>query len=288
VAACAMADVSAADRLTVGHFMMRRWTLAEDVAGLERLGFRSISVASSKLEAFGVRRGLRLLRSSSLRVSHVLSSAAVGVERARRRAALDRARRAIERAHELEADVVVVIAGARGTRAWQSAAADLAHGMGALLPAARAAGVRLAVEVIHPLRQDLSFVNTVADASALVRRAGPRAGYVLDTWHSGWEPRLLDVIDHDARSRIHAVQLSDYKRVTLRNMDRALLGRGVLPLEEIVGRLERAGYRGWYELEIISDDVERMGYERALTRSRAAFVRLLRASERNRSPKRPR
>jgi sugar phosphate isomerase/epimerase len=52
----------------------------------------------------------------------------------------------------------------------------------------------------------------------------------------------------------------------------------VLPLGAIVGRLERAGYRGWYELEIISDDVERMGYERALTRSRAAFGRLLRAS----------
>jgi sugar phosphate isomerase/epimerase len=56
----------------------------------------------------------------------------------------------------------------------------------------------------------------------------------------------------------------------------------VLPLGEIVGRLERAGYAGWYELEIISDDVERMGYERALVRSRAAFVRLLRASGRTR------
>jgi len=277
-----MAVVSATDRLTVGHFMMRKWSLAEDVAGLERLGFRAISVASSKLQAFGVRRGIQLLRSSSLRVSHVLSSAAVGTAGAQRRVALARARRAFDWAHTLGADVVVVIAGARGRRSWRAAADDLASGMAELLSDARAAGVKLAVEVIHPLRQDLSLVNTISDASRIARRAGPAAGYVLDTWHSGWEPRLLETIDRDARSRIHAVQLSDYKRVTLRSMDRAMLGRGVLPLGEIVGRLERAGYRGWYELEIISDDVERMGYERALAQSRAAFVRLASASGRTR------
>jgi sugar phosphate isomerase/epimerase len=74
------------------------------------------------------------------------------------------------------------------------------------------------------------------------------------------------------------VQLSDYKRVTLRSMDRAMLGRGVLPLAGDRRSLERSGYRGWYELEIISDDVERIGYERALVQSRAAFVRLMRTA----------
>jgi sugar phosphate isomerase/epimerase len=68
--------------------------------------------------------------------------------------------------------------------------------------------------------------------------------------------------------------MSDYKRVTLRTMDRALLGRGVLPLRRLFRALERAGYRGWYEAEIISDDLEAMGYERALRHIRAAFVRL--------------
>jgi sugar phosphate isomerase/epimerase len=73
------------------------------------------------------------------------------------------------------------------------------------------------------------------------------------------------------------VQLSDFKRVTLRTMDRALLGRGILPLRALVGALEDGGYRGWYELEIIGDDVERLGYERVLRHSRAAFARLLAA-----------
>jgi len=70
------------------------------------------------------------------------------------------------------------------------------------------------------------------------------------------------------------VQLCDVKRVTLRTMDRALLGRGILPLAAIVCALERGGYRGWYEIEIISDDLERIGYERTLRLTRAAFARL--------------
>ena len=99
---------------------------------------------------------------------------------------------------------------------------------------------------------------------------------MLDVWHSGWERRLLDTIAADARRRIHAVQLSDYKAVTMRTMDRALLGEGILPLREIVRTLERNGYRGWYETEIISDDVDAMGYERALLHTRDAFARLMR------------
>jgi len=58
-------------------------------------------------------------------------------------------------------------------------------------------------------------------------------------------------------------------------MDRALLGKGILPLRDIVRALERSGYRGWYEAEIISDDLEAMGYERALRRTRAAFTKLV-------------
>jgi sugar phosphate isomerase/epimerase len=61
----------------------------------------------------------------------------------------------------------------------------------------------------------------------------------------------------------------------MRTLDRALLGKGVLPLRTMFRALEAGGYRGWYELEIISDDVEQMGYERVLRQTRTAFARLL-------------
>jgi sugar phosphate isomerase/epimerase len=262
-------------RLTIGHYMMRRWSLEDDVRELERLGFRSISLASTKLDAYGPSRAIALLRASSLKVAHVGSYGRFGTTHASRRAGMDRVRRAIEWVRELDGDVLVVIPGGRDGAEWDRAARVYGDAYAALVPEATAAGIALAIEVIHPLRQDLSFVNTLGDARAIARRAGRAGGYVLDVWHSGWEPRLLDTIAADAGRRIHAVQLSDYKAVTLRTLDRALLGEGILPLRAIVRALERGGYRGWYEAEIVSDDVDAMGYERALAHTRDAFARLL-------------
>jgi sugar phosphate isomerase/epimerase len=263
------------ERLTVGHYMMRTWSLDDDVRNLERLGFRSISLASTKLDAYGAARAIDLLKRSSLRVAHVGSYGRFGTTRKSMRAGMEQVRRALDWTHALGAEVLVVIAGGRDGAGWERAAAVYADAYAALLPEATAAGVKLAIEVIHPLRQDLSFINTLADAREIARRAGRRGGYVLDVWHSGWERRLLEAIARDAGRRIHAVQLSDYKPVTMRTLDRALLGDGILPLASIVRALERGGYRGWYEAEIISDDIDAMGYERALEHTRTAFIRLM-------------
>ena len=276
MAAGSLAALSPAERLSVGHYMLRRWSLAQDVRGLERLGFRSISLATSKVAAYGARRAVGLLRASSLTVAHVSSYGRFGLGAASRRRGLDDVRRGLAFAHEVGARVVVVLSGPRGRTPWTEAARVFGDAYAALLPEATAAGLRLAIEVIHPLRQDLSFVNTLAAARTLARRGGRRGGYVLDVWHSTWEPQLLDTVAADAAARIHAVQLSDVKRVTLRSMDRTLLGRGIAPLAALVGALERGGYGGYYELEILGDDVERRGYERVLTASRTAFTTLLR------------
>jgi sugar phosphate isomerase/epimerase len=106
--------------------------------------------------------------------------------------------------------VLVVISGGRDGRVGPRRAYGDAYA--ALLPEATAAGIRLAIEVVHPLRQDCrSF--PLGDAREIARRAGRRGGYVLDVWHSGWERGFETVAERRGR-RIHAVQLSDVKRVT--------------------------------------------------------------------------
>jgi sugar phosphate isomerase/epimerase len=259
------------ERLAVGHYTMRSQPLDADVALLERLGVRAIGLARSKLEAFGMAESAALLRASGLHVAHLSSYGWFGTTARSVRRGMDEVRRALAWLHDLRGDVLVLISGGLGRASWDDAARALADAHAALLPEARAAGIRLALEIIHPLRRDLSFVHTLADAR---RIAGPRGGYVLDVWHSCWEPHLVETIRRDARRHVVAVQLSDWKKVTLRTLDRAPLGRGILPLGEIVAALEGGGYRGWYEIEIISDDLEAMGYEAALRHTLRAFARL--------------
>src|SRR5512143_1562395 len=138
------------DRLTIGHYMMRRWSLEDDVRNLERLGFRSISLASTKLDAYGAEKAIALLRASSLRVAHVGSYGRFGTSRASKRAGMDQVRRAIGWVHALGGDVLVVIPGGRDGATWDRAAEVYTDAYRELLPEATAAGIRLAIEVIHP------------------------------------------------------------------------------------------------------------------------------------------
>ena len=169
----------ALDRLTVGHYMLRNWSLEEDVRHLEHLGFRSISLASTKLAAYGPARAVRLLRASGLRVAHLGSYGRFGTERRTIRRGLDEVRRALGWLHALGGDVLVVISGGRGGASWEQAARAYSDAYAELLPEATAAGVRLAIEVIHPLRQDLSFISTLDDAREIAVRAGRRGGVAL-------------------------------------------------------------------------------------------------------------
>src|SRR5207249_4092463 len=194
VAARALAGLKAHERLSIGHYMLRRWSLEEDVRHLERLGFRSISLASTKLGAYGVERAIRLVRASALKVAHVGSYGWFGTERRTIRKGIEQVRRAIEWVHRLDGDALFVISGGRNGASWEAAARAYRDAYARLLPEATAAGIRLAIEVIHPLRQDLSFINTLADAREIARAAGRRGGYVLDFFHSGWERRLLETV----------------------------------------------------------------------------------------------
>ena len=105
-------------RLSVGHYMLRRWSLEDDVRQLERLGFRAISLASSKVDAYGWARAIRLLRASDLRVAHVGSYGWFGHERATIRRGVERVRRAIDHVQRLGGDVLVVISGGRDGASW--------------------------------------------------------------------------------------------------------------------------------------------------------------------------
>jgi sugar phosphate isomerase/epimerase len=129
------------------------------------------------------------------------------------------------------------------------------EGVRRLADAAAQAGVTLALEPIHPQQRDtLSFVNSLEEAKALLDEAGADDVRLLfDTWNLGDAPEIEQQVARYADD-FATVHVADRRDPTRSDYDRVLPGDGVLPLGSIVAALDHAGYEGWYEVEIFSDD----------------------------------
>lgn len=127
-------------------------------------------------------------------------------------------------------------------------------GLAAAASVARACGVRLALEAMRPtLRATTSLVCSLGEAVELLEQAGANdVGLVLDTWHQ-WDAPGLEADIARYAGRIFDVQVSDY-RPPRTFADRFLPGDGEINWPDLLSHLIRAGYQGYYDLEVFSDD----------------------------------
>ena len=116
-------------------------------------------------------------------------------------------------------------------------------------------GVRLALEPFQ--REGIeswSIPNTVGDAAELIDEVdSPMLGIQFDVWHLWNTPDLCEEIERYA-DRIAGVHVSDWRDPTRGWADRVLPGDGVANVPSILGALERAGWDGYYDIEIFSDN----------------------------------
>lgn len=116
-------------------------------------------------------------------------------------------------------------------------------------------GLRLAVEPFQ--REGLeswSILNTLGDAAEFVEEVGSDAvGIQFDVWHLWNTPALLEEISRHA-DLIAGVHVNDWREPTRGWADRVLPGDGSADLPAILGALDDAGWRGYYDLEIFSDN----------------------------------
>lgn len=130
------------------------------------------------------------------------------------------------------------------------------EGLATLALEAQLAGVRIALE---PYQADggaeWSIVSSIPEAVSLIADAGGHAslGLQFDVWHLWNSPTVLDDIAAEL-PRIAGVHVCDVRRPTRSWCDRVLPGEGVADLPAILGALEAAGWSGYYDLEIFSDD----------------------------------
>jgi sugar phosphate isomerase/epimerase len=99
-----------------------------------------------------------------------------------------------------------------------------------------------------------SIVNTLGEAVDLIDEIGsPAIGIQFDVWHLWNTPHLLEDIEQFA-DRFVGVHVNDWRDPTRGWADRVLPGDGIADVPSILGALDRAGWDGYYDLEIFSDN----------------------------------
>lgn len=243
-------------RLCIHTITTKPWSLRECVDGYTRAGVPGITVWRQALEPQGLAESARMLADSGLRVVSLCRGGFFPADTAEgRAAALDDNRRAIEEAAAIGAPLIVLVCGAVPGMPLEEGRKQIHDGIAAVLPEARAAGVKLSIEPLHPMYADSrSAVNTLEQANDMAEAlADDHLGVTVDVYHLWWDPCLESQIRR-AGDRILSFHVCDWRTPTrdLLN-DRGLMGEGCIPIRRIREWVEATGFAGPIEVEIFSD-----------------------------------
>jgi sugar phosphate isomerase/epimerase len=264
-------------RLSVNEMTTYRWSFEEDVSNYCEAGISAMGVWRRKLADYGEDKGIELLARSGLKASNVLwAGGFTGSDYRTYEESLADAREAVQLAAALGAAHVVVYSGSRNGHTLNHAKRLFASALAELLPEAEKQRVTLAIEPMHCGCADAwTFLTTLDCAVSLVEQLdSPWVKLAFDTYQLGHDPRIVERIGAIAR-HIGVVHLADGATPPEREQDRRCLGEGTLPLRCIVRALAAAGYQGYYDVELIGEDIERRDYRQLLADAKAAYCRLV-------------
>ena len=166
----------------------------------------------------------------------------------------------------------MVYSGARNGHTQNHARRLFTSALGELLPLAEQLQIVLAVEPMHAgCAEEWTFLTSLDDALSLINGVGsPFVKLAFDTYHFGRDPCIAERLGVIA-PHIGIVHLADSKGPPDHEQNRHCLGEGNLPLPCIVKALKQAGYDGYYDVELIGEEIESCDYRQLLNRSKQAF-----------------
>lgn len=236
------------------------WTTSftDDLAAYRDAGAHGIGLWEFKLPRGEDERSIRQLRDSGLRATVCVPEVPSIVpdpffttpqDPAERRDALIAA---IRRLAAYDPVAVLCLTGSPEQHGRDATRRLVIDGLRAAADAAGELGMTLALE---PYRADAgSLVTALPETIELVDEIGaPNLQLVVDSWHI-WD--LDGIYDHLRQyvDRIVALQINDRRHPPRSWCDRVLPGDGELDLARMFGVLDDAGFDGWYDVEVFSDN----------------------------------
>lgn len=240
-----------------------RWGLAQAIEGCARHGVRGIAPWRDLLHDMGLERAARAIRAHDLTVTGLCRGGMFPAATVReRKRAIEDNLKAIDEAHALQAQCLVLVVGGlpAGSRDIAGAREQIRDGIAGILLHAREARMPLAIEPLHPMyAADRACVNTLRQALDLCDELDPKRsrdlGVAVDVYHVWWDPELEAQIARAGRKRLLAYHICDWLVPTKDLLlDRGMMGDGVIDLKRIRRWMTNAGYTGLHEVEIFSRD----------------------------------
>ncbi|MHB8220428.1 MAG: sugar phosphate isomerase/epimerase family protein [Acidimicrobiales bacterium] len=252
-------------RLSVSTLSSKSLTFEENVDLFQRLGVPRIALGLATLRAFGYQSAVDHLAGVPLEVTGIAGVSPLDLASPRdwpsQQADLLACAAA---AADLGAGTLVLTSGCPRGLTWEEAAAAFERAIEPVAKACRDLGVHLAVEHTSPLRLDVGFVQSLADALDLAETLG--IGVCMEV-NACWMERGLATTVKRGVGLIAVVQVSDYVVGSTCSPDRVVPGDGDIPLARILGNVLEAGYRGMFEIEVLGPKIEAEGYASAISRS---------------------
>ena len=237
-------------------------SFADDVGAYARAGLDAIGVWESKLGDGPDEEALGLLAASGLgsasavpAVPSILPLPLLGgpADPAER---VDAYCESLHRLARFEPAGVVCLTGSGEGLDPDVARSIAAEGLRTVSAEAASLGLRIALE---PYQRDggeeWTIVSTIPEAVELIRDAGdpPALGLQFDLWHLWNTPTLEEDIAREL-DRFVGVHVCDVRQPTRGWADRVLPGDGVAGVGRILQLLREAGWAGFYDIEIFSDN----------------------------------
>jgi sugar phosphate isomerase/epimerase len=242
-------------RFSFNQATATRWPTGEVIEGCAAAGVGWIGLWREQTVDYGLTRTVEHLRAAGIAVSSLCRSGFFNQP-----GWFDENRRAIDEAELLGAPVLVLVSGGLppGGRDLAAAREQAASAVAELVPHARSAGVRLAIEPLHPMfAADRCVVSTLDNALAIAEpHPVDTVGVAVDTYHIWWDEQVYEQIRR-AGPRIATFQLADWITPLPAGVltGRGLPGTGCVELDRLWRAVDEAGYTGPVEVEIFNDDL---------------------------------
>jgi sugar phosphate isomerase/epimerase len=270
-----ISSMDALKRISLNQITTERWNLKEAVDGCMRADIPWIGLWRNRIAEVGVAESKRLVRAAGIGVSSVCRGGMFPAATAdQRQVKLDDNRRAVEEAAELGAKVLVLVCGPAVDCDIDSARNWVAEGIDQLVPFAKAHGVKLGIEPLHPMyAAERSVIVTLEQSNTLAEKySSEEVGVVVDVFHVWWDPDLYKQISR-ATGRILGFHVSDWiVPIPDLLLGRGMMGDGVIEIRRIREAVEAAGYLGPIEVEIFNRSIWDQPGEEVLSLMKGRFV----------------